>query len=391
VRKAKYQAYLAKNKEKVAEVRARREEPIKIERISRVRNPNKQRNKAKAQTNRQLMNQGMTRIGLSDCLVEYAKAMIDPFDTVPNPCIPDNICIPSYKFNCKVESTFTVGLMGTGFVLFNPWSMAANDVAATGASIDFPIIVSTANYTRIDVNPSIARLSNGEILGFGSTSPFTFAEFGNDQIQMRLVAAGVEIEYIGELLNQSGCVTTLQNNGLQPFIFPTEIVTLQSNPRARTCANSKENRCYISYTPTNSNVLSYGSINQYLPSQQNVPTLTNHPLVIAVSGATPGITFRLKAMAFFEMQMDNTNVTPSESDPIGFPAFLAAKTAVVATDDPGTDLKSVLQKTIKNIATSISGQGAGIGMALGSIYGNPQAGRAAGSAAGLLLSSILGD
>lgn len=390
VRKVKYQAYLAKQKEIVVERKARNERPIVYKNIKNKKTDYRGAYVRNSPNNRIQSAPRMTKIPLSECTLLYAKASIDPFTKLSKmPCIPDSLCVPSFKFCSKVEGTCVVGSNAVGYVLFNPWDMVVNDNGNNALSLDQPIITTNVSYPYPDIEASPAILLAGQISALNSNSPFTVDDFTDEQAQFRLVAAGVEIEYTGQLLNQSGAITTLQNNGLLDVADGTTITQLRNNPRSRTCSNSKENRCYIPYTATNNDVLSYASLSKYRPSELGVEH--NHPLIIAIAGATPGITFRFKAVAYFECQLSNVSVTPSEADPIGFPAFQSARTSVGQSEDPEMDLREILQGTIRNIAHSVSGMGGDIGMALGSVFGNPLAGRAAGSAAGMLLSSIIGD
>jgi len=339
--------------------------------------------------NRVLTRNEMTVNRLSECLLLYAQASIDPFARlIKMPCIPDNLCAPSFKFMSKVETQFTVGQTGIGFVAMNPWTMAGNNFGFPSTYVDAPIACTTGNYTLATVNIGAAEVTNGDIEIFNSNSPFNAVTIQGTPL--RLVAAGIEIEYTGQLLNQSGAITVVQQPGLQYTPNPSTVSGIRLDPRARTCANSKDNRCYVSYYPTNEDVLSYKLGTNYVASDIGGPT-NNHPLLIVVSGATPGITFMVRAVAYFEMQLAIADATPSEADPIGFPAFQAARTQTLPSSSPQSDLRSVLLNTVKNIGRTISGMGGTIGGAIGASLGNPVAGAALGTAAGDLLSSILGD
>jgi len=307
------------------------------------------------------------------------------------PCIPDAICVPSFKFSSKCEGTMYIGTSGIGYVSFCPWTMVVNNPLVTNAAINPPIITTTADYSHLEYQALSVDVPIQIQVGVAN-SPFTTDTFlsGFPTLpEFRLVGAGVEIEYTGKLLDQSGTITVLQNNGLNDFPDGTTPTQLMNNPRSKTCSNSKDNRCYISYQATGADYLSYQNLGYYYPGVLELGH--NHPLLIMVSGATPGISFRYKAVAYFECQLNNTDATPSESDPIGYPAFQSARTELLPSDSPEEDLKTVLKGTITNIARSVSGMGGDIGGALGVLVGQPILGRTAGNAAGALLSSLLGN
>lgn len=310
----------------------------------------------------------ISKVSISDCTLLYAQASIDPFSKISAmPCIPDNICVPSYKFCCKSEGSMSVNLQGIGFIGYNPWTMITYDITNDATHINQPIFFTQPTDNSTSFYADIGNVTAAVIGCANSNSPLSTAQFtANDESVYRLVAAGLEIEYTGQILNQSGAITILQNDGLKDVPNTTVTSIIQNNPRARTCGNSKDNRCYISYSPTDAKFLGYKNLNDYLPANINGGASPHYsPLIVYVSGATPGITFHYKAIAYFECQLPNADVSPSESDPIGYPAFLSAKSMTPPTDNPGVDLKNTLVQTIKNVAKSVSGFGGDIGMGLG--------------------------
>lgn len=328
---------------------------------------------------------------LSKCLLDYAKASIDPFDqSIADPCIPDNLVLSSYKFSVRIQGQMVVGTQGVGLIGFNPWSAAAYDNGANATKTDYPIYASTATYSVDTLDFQVPYLTAGEAIGVNSNS--TLGSQYLSAAPIRLVAAGCEIMYTGVLLNQAGAITTLQVRGCDPAAASNTIAQVRNDPRSRTCSVSKGARCYISYYPTSQDLLSYKNFSNYRPSE-NGPSNTQGvyaPLMIAVVGATPGTTFQFNAICFYEAQLPGASSTPSHSDPIGFPAFQSARSQLKATDNPSSDLKNVLVDTLKNVASSVSGILPMAGGALGAYFGNPTLGTAAGTAGQGLLNAILG-
>lgn len=340
-----------------------------------------------------------TKISLSECLLKYAIASIDPFDeNLSEVCIPDTLCTPSYKYDVLCKGTMTVGTQGVGFIAFNPWTMATSNNGFNIDGADYPIIYTTATYPDGDISIDNVLLTNGDLAGANSNSFFdtnTFRPTTSIHPRLRLVAAGVQCMYSGQLLNQSGTINTLQNDGLAPLFDPMTVIQVKNNPKTRTCSNAKDQRCYQSYYPTSEEFISYQDIEHFMPSQLNETTVVfpynNNPILILVDGATAGTTFAFEARAFFEVLLPGMKASPSDADPIGFSAFQAARTKLKNTGDPRADTKTTLQDTLKIIGTSISGIAPAVGTAIGTVFGNPLAGGAIGTAAQGLLNSLLGN
>jgi len=349
--------------------------------------PRTVKNKQRTQVKKMPIQQ--SKIKFSDCLLRYAQASIDPFSNIVNmPCIPDTISTPSYKFKSFVDVDMTVGTGGVGFAVFNPWTMVANNFAFNLTTSDYPVVVTESTYTSGSYTWGSADITAGDVTGYNSNSEFT-----GIQIQAgayRLVAAGIQSEYTGQLLNQSGVITTIQWDGLK-FIPQVDIGIIRTNHRTQVCANARENRCYARYEPTSSSNFDYADVDNYM-SSINHAIIGNYyyPIGIFVSGATPGITFRIRAVAFFELQLLQAPVTPSDSDPIGFAAFQSARTSVLPSPEPKVDLLSILKKTAMNIGNTITGFAPQIGTILGSAFGNPALGMVAGNATKDIIDTLFG-
>lgn len=364
----RYSQYLAKRKVKKDNNNRKARTAIVV--ANRKKNPPKIKN---------------TTVKMSDCLLAYIRASTDPFTALPiDPCVPDSIPVPSYKYNVTLMGTMIVGTQGVGVVLFDPILAAASNLGSTGAFSDYPLILSNATYNRANI--STDPVDVGTIYtGVNSNSYFDNTSFR--AASLRLVAGGVEIIYNGTVLNQAGTITTLQNDGNQPFANPTPTATVMSNPKASVCGNSRDNRCYVTYYPTSSNDFNYVRYDSIMPSQIGVPQLYSH--IILVTGAVPGTTFQVKARCYYEAQIPGMGATASESDPIGFPAFQSARTQVTRTPDPTQDTITLIKQTMRNIGKTVSGLAPSVGTAVGTVFGQPTLGNALGSAASEALNVLL--
>lgn len=318
---------------------------------------------------------------LSQCALLYARASVNPFQTFDNdPCIPDAITAASYKYNTTTMVNMEVGTAGFGYALLNPWTAAVNDLAGN----DSGVAVSTAGFTGTAIN-----LNPGDIgvqyLTVNSNSYYTSSIFKT--AELRLVAAGIQVFYTGTVLNQAGVVTTMQNNGGATYVDTQPIYEIMQNPRAVTCANLKENQCYVTYVPTNADEFSYKPFSQFIPSTIGTPY--NYPLGIFISGAVPGTTFQVRARCYYEAQIPGLSATSSESDPIGFAAVQTARTQVKPSEHPQTDERNVVKQALVNLGRTISGIAPTVGTAIGTIFGQPQFGAAAGATVSGVLDSLL--
>lgn len=323
-----------------------------------------------------------TSVKLSDCLLSYAASQLTPFNYQgPDPCIPDTLCTPSYKFNASCKTEMYVGVDGVGFAIFNPW---IGCLLANGS--DCPVIVTYPAFAGTDLKWTNPGLYGTELQGFNTNTNFSLLQLTKGSI--RLVGAGAELIYAGKVMDQAGVITTLQNDGLKVFIDGTPITILKNNPRAIVCANSKVGTCHVNYYPTNSDVLSYKNVEEYLPSAVGT-TLAGPRMGIFVSGATPGTAFEVRFKAFYELQLPGMNVTASHSDPVGLGAYQTARALAVPTANPKADLMDVLKYTTQEVAASVSGVLPSIGAAVGSAFGSPTAGAVLGLAGQTALNAIL--
>jgi len=361
--------------------------------IAIITNTNNKRNNNlnRRNNNTQLTVVPRTQFKWSECLLLYAQACIDPFNNIQKmPCIPDSICAPSNKFRAIIDDQLTIGTEGVGFALLNPWAMAANDLSNDGTHFNRPLLTTTDAYEYDDIRWTYAT-DPPQHRSVNSNSPYSVLQLQTGVL--RLVAAGMEIEYTGQLLDQSGSISVVQWDGLYGIPDATTLSYFKSNNRTQTCATSREARCYVRYEPMRTEDFTYATLLDHISYMMLSPYISNGyygPMGIVVSGAEPGSTFRVRAVAYFEAQLPNLPQTPSDSDPIGFPAFQAARTQVLPTQDPKRDLWTILKDTAYNIGKTVTGFGPQIGTALGAALGNPAAGAAIGSASKSIFESLFG-
>lgn len=330
-----------------------------------------------------------TRAKFSECLVRYAQASIDPWHpNLAEVCIPDTTVIPSNKYAVTINGTLVIGTQGVGYASLNPWTAAINDnIDGNPGAQRIPLVCTTATYDSADYILDPVLYTGNRITTHQSNSMYNNASFGNSP--MRLVAAGIEISYIGVLLNQAGIVSLLQSDGLTPFPKVVPVDTVNKNPRTRICSVSAKDRCYLSYNPTNDDVTSYKPLTNYVTPVYANSAGMSAPLLIGVSGATPGTSFFVKVKCYYECQIPGMNVTPSHGDPVGYGALQAARSTVQTTNNPQHDFSSIMQEAGRNLLTQVSGALPAAGAAFGAYFGNPQLGSALGEAGRSIVVSAL--
>lgn len=335
-----------------------------------------------------------TVVPLSDCLIRYAKAAIMPTTYKGElPCIPDELPAPTYKFRTMVTATMKIGTNGIGFACLNPQLGQINNNAASGAGVDYPLVVSTATYPGTDsIGWDAAALGTGWVLGYNTNSFFDYQTFGESPF--RVVAAGMTVKYSGQVVDQAGQVTMLQNDGLERFPTTVPITKITGNPRRNICIVKSDDICHVNYQPVSPENLAYVRRAEILPSGLTWGN-NGYTLVIAVSGATPGTSFLVEAVIFYEAQIPGLDASPSHSDILGLAQLQAARSEIYNVGTPAQEYAAVLNKTIEKRKTMQQSSWTDAlpfaGAAVGSAFGSPELGVLLGTSAKGLLNLALKD
>lgn len=288
---------------------------------------------------------------VSKCTREYASALVNPFGTRQvMPCIPDNIVLPSYKFQSKCRGVFSTGTLGAGFVSLNPFTMAAGDNALVGAFCDAPVVFTTLLYNQNNYGFTVA--------GGAFTTPGVSATNGNSQNtsaflnaqgrQLRLVAAGLKIQYIGSMFrNQGRCVLYKQQGNANAPNPQTASGLLNDNYTVSVPVSRKAE--YTFYTPDSHDLLNYDPYSAYVPS---TGAIDRRSLVILVEGgdlASPQ-SFEFEATAYFEVVGPNLTLSASHADPGGQGAVLSSLPIKNPVAPPSVVEQSVFQRIVKELS-----------------------------------------
>jgi len=276
------------------------------------------------------MGSAIGRPALSKCALDYAKALTNPFSSFSRlPCIPDMIPTPSFKFQTKSRGVFQTGTAGTGYVAMNPFSMAFNSVGLVGAYCDAPIIYTDSNYTGSGAFIWVVAGGLFTTAGLNHTvanSPYAFSDFTNNGWVLRLVAAGLRIRYVGSnFRNQGRAILYKQPGNLA--IAHTGVGLSASkmlNDNYTVSRPISRGTEYIYYAPTTADLFSYGTANNFAPSQGSPASGPVYLILVDGGDTTSPQSWEFEAVAYFEVQGQTLSLSPSHSDPSGLGSVISA-------------------------------------------------------------------
>jgi hypothetical protein len=266
----------------------------------------------------------------------------------------------------------STGTLGTGFALFNPWMMIANDRAVTVAQIAFPVVSTTSLYAGATVIAigAAGAISTTGVAGSNSNSMFTSAFVGLGDKEYRLVAAGIRVRYIGTDFSNQGRLVLYrqQGNGAIPITGVVNASNFLQDDYAVSVPISRKSE-YIYYIPDGAQLLSFQSDSFF-----NTGNLYQYIIWIdGGSTATPQ-SWEFEAVSYFEMTGSTLPLTKSEADPVGFAGVLGSLLSKAPSGTPATEqagLFSRIGKTILGETTAyFLGNSSGIGGAAMQIAGS---------------------
>lgn len=268
-------------------------------------------------------NQGMTSGHLlSDCSVNYALALSDPWDTPEPPCIPDNITVESWKFSVRSRGTGVVGLNGVGYVAMNPFNPYAYSATNTTT-----VYVTDATYNTTGYNLNVA----GSIVQTtDATQPYTNA-INYDQAY-RVVGAGIKVCYTGNEMNRQGIWLSVRDPSNSPVPGGTTVNGFLTFRETVQSAVDKEWHCCL-YKPTTASDSAYAPNGRDIDGTAPSGYLYNQfpCMLMMLSGGTPGASFQFDTIQWIEMTGRGLPVlSKSHADPFG----LSVASAAVSSHQP---------------------------------------------------------
>lgn len=284
-------------------------------------------------------NGGLSYSSMSECTKTYAKALVDPWGVNSAPCVPDNITLPSYKVGYFARGTFTVGTLGDGWIVMNPYS---------GMGSSSSLLATSSAYPANDFTPAAPGTFTNS-----TNSPYAigvFAPLGG--MKVRLVAAGIKVRYIGPELTRSGRVIEYRhptNLGIPADTFANLLKNRETQP-----GPVDRQWHYVIWRPAVPDDLAYFDTTSVTGA---------YCLLFAVQGCPPGAAFEYDAMFHYELIGDAAaNSTPSHSDPLGM-AVISASLATHQPNLPPEENWKRIAKSINRVAsTTLSFVGPSLGV-----------------------------
>lgn len=152
------------------------------------------------------------------CAALYAAALVDPFDAPCGACVPaDLFPLPSSKTKTFIRGRFALGTSGFGYITARPGcSNTAQVVTVTQATS-----VGTSA-TLFSAFTNLATIQNNQI-------PYTAAQI-TAGVGARIVAFGIRIKYIGQLMTRNGLAMGYEDPDHANFATLFSWDTMGANP-----------------------------------------------------------------------------------------------------------------------------------------------------------------
>lgn len=292
---------------------------------------------------------------LSSCAREYLLAMTNPFRLTNYPCVPDSIAIPSWKFTTSASITMTVGTNRVGWVVVAGHSMASTD-GLRGDLNRTPLGTPTPPIAYTDQNygvatagpfpvldPSFAGPIAGVVMASPGNAPYNYASWLSGEKSVRLVGVGMQITPTGPVGTRAGALSLVR---FDPVTYPQD-GSGQAPPTGSWTPDDFLNRndtittsvgggpYVIAYTPRTPNDVNYYAVRSTpsaIITRQNAQVAVPQASIGAyILGATPGDTYLVRVLAYFEAMADGRPTTASHSDVVGFGR------AIAMANGPGRD------------------------------------------------------
>ncbi len=279
------------------------------------------------------------RAGLSRTAQQYAACLSNPFSG-PLAGIPDYPVTPSQKTRCFARGVFSTGTADRGFVALNPY-FPANDCST--AAVSCPVLYTTAAFAGTDfLTPATAG-----VLGDKFTNcPYTSAQIGIaiDDVNFRVVSAGLRARYIDTVLNRGGRYFALQSPG-HDYIPQAGGPAITSVGSFDTAYVDQVHTDWVTvlHRPIDAGELAFSNTQGKDGAGISMPSPY---MVIGVAGpASTPIEFEWEAFVVYEfIGAAAVAKTATEADPSGFSAVLNAANSTVHLAAPHAGDSSRVQR-----------------------------------------------
>lgn len=324
-------------------------------------NRNKRGNKKRRNAPQPITPRVTSAVHMAPCTRMYTKALVNPFAVQGHPCIPDNIVLPSHKFTTKCRGVFSAGTGGVGWVVVDPFQMAAYggffDGGQSSSVLGGAVYYTDSTYTRTDLSISHG-VSGAWVLYTGvqvanSNSMFPYNSYlstNQGHFQFRLVGCGLRVKYIGSNLYNAGRLVIFRNQGNTSIGVNSAYVAadfLQDNYTVMTTVTRSDK--YVYYVPDDPTFLAYNAGDNYMPN-----LLVNNPrhfsMGVYIDGgasAPNNQSWEFEVVAHFEQVGQGLTLTKSEGDPVGHDIVMSSLPNTCPTTSPVAVENSVISQFLK--------------------------------------------
>lgn len=294
---------------------------------------------------------------LSPCSLEYAESLANPF-TGPIACIPSFPALPTGKMKCFVRETISINAGGGGFLCYNPWKMAFSGWTNAGEGTRPPLTLTPAAYAA-GVVPAFGVA--GLLLREANT-PYV----RSDNVEVRLISAGLRARYIGTKLNQGGRIFGLHHPDHDTLVGMTQAQLAGFDECSVDSVTTNNKWFTLLYRPVDYNDFEFKSAGELEVDE------TETPMVIGMIPPTGlGSEFEYEAYANFEvLGAIVRQKTASFSDATGLSAVTNALSLNTGIQRPFWGSDGTLVRALQNSALHLlnefsSGAGGEYSRALG--------------------------
>lgn len=272
---------------------------------------------------------------LSVCSEDYLRALLKPFDETTRPaCIPDQIDVPSYKTRTLMRGSLQTGSTAgsCGFVLGAPFASCMNNSTA--------VLSSTSNYTFTGF-PG-AQNDTGVTSTLNAQAPYPYERLGTDQddVQVRPVAFGLRVRYIGNELYRSGRILFVR----MPNAPLAALSVAQILARSDNFSVPVDKKWHtITYMPYNA------SAYQYKTTYPESTLVDSASIGFLIDGAAASSPFEWEAISYSEITGATPNITLSHSDVQGISAVRNTLEHVANDGSTGEGVFARAQKYINSM------------------------------------------
>lgn len=286
----------------------------------------------------------------SQCALNYAQALLDPWAVSNPPCVPDPITLPSFKFGARIRGNFVLGAAGAGYVIASPYYPSGNTISL--------YYVSGSLY---------ATQTFGGLLEAGTTSatsdsPFTNTQFSVGGASYRPVGSGLATRYVGNEQTRGGQMVLYRTSQNQLVPTGTTQNLLLNNNEATTVPVDRDWH-YVTWKPAVAQDTAYTfgfPVNQF-------------PLIIFVFGGTAAMSFEFDFITWFEViGTDVPALTPSSDDTLGYAVIKSGIAVPQPPDSPASNFRRFIE-TVADIADetlSFIGRGSAVATRTSALLNN---------------------